>query len=144
MLAKTVDYLLVGSVGVLFGLLVSLPSPQVVPYENPQIISIEEEAEGSVVVTVSFDKKFNDCTFATLRVNGLVDGEYYTDLEWEDVDGDEGDRIAGNHTIRLRIFLVEGVEFVQVVTRHYCGDRKVDLVLFEKNLLPILGVADGA
>jgi len=143
MLVKIVNYLLMGAVGVLFGLLLSFPSSQDVPYEDPKIISIEKEAKDSVVVTVSFEKKFNECTFAALRVNGLVNGGYFKDLAWEDVDGDKGDRLSGGHTIRLRIFLVEGVEFVQVITRHYCGDKKVDLVLFEKNLLPIREGTDG-
>lgn len=120
--------------GALVGLALSLPFTDLlepVPYNN--VVVEEFYRDGDYLnTTISFTKR--GCVFQYLQVFGETLSTWER-LVWTDVEGRQGDRAAGDHTIRLVVALGGNTHSrIQIVTRHECDGEVVDRVLLERDL----------
>lgn len=108
-------------------------------FSLPFVIDWEEKPYGDVVlegvrregrdifIDVSFTKF--DCTFERLAATGIYLGGIDYNLPTSDLDGDQGDRLAGKHWLNLKVTMKKEYDTVDVTTRHLCEDEIVDKVL---------------
>lgn len=119
-------------VGMVLGLLLMVPIMHSRGYFSPvpfSYVSTDEVFEdgGLLYVTATFTKT-DQCVFEKLGVFGENLGAW-RELRWEDVDGPSGDRIEGQHTLRLVIDVRFGpYTVIEIRTRHDCNGRKKDSI----------------
>jgi len=136
MVTKLRDAALVLGVGFLIGYsgVVNTYVVREEPYSSPEIESVEHLNDNELIVSITFKKNANSCVWGGLRVLGYLPSGQFRELSVEDVEGDKGDRLAGWHTIHLKLTGVSGIAFIEGYTRHFCSDVKRDRVLFQKSL----------
>lgn len=118
--------------GMVLGLLLMVPIMNSRGYFDPvpfSYVSTDEVAEeGGILYLSATFTKTDQCIFEKLGVFGESLGAW-RQLRWEDVDGPSGDRIEGQHTLRLAIDVRSGpYTTIEIRTRHDCHGRKKDSI----------------
>lgn len=106
------------------------------PYTDVELIEFRVFDE-HVDLIASFEKN-DDCEYVRLSVFGNTFNQGWVLLPWRDLDTPQGDRLAGLHTLRLRVDtsgLKDKIDVIEVRTRHLCGGAKVDRIFIT---IPIL------
>ena len=122
------DLVLSSAVGIFLGLSILGYNNMTNPNPYGEVVLREfTPVEDGYYLEANFEK-YDYCTFERLTVFGFIAGEWVI-LEWRSVDGDQGDRDAGYHTLRLLIN-TQRTDFdrIGVRTRHLCGEVKSDRV----------------
>jgi hypothetical protein len=101
------------------------------PYTN---VVLEEliVSEESAMLIASFEKN-DTCTYIDLAVFGGI-FEQWTSLPWRDLEGPQGDRLAGGQTLRIEVEIDQPYHTLEIRTRHDCGGHKVDRVFISTDL----------
>jgi len=99
-----------------------------VPYQDVRVTSVKR-ANYDLKFTANFVKR--GCEFQKLGVSGVGFEEDATPLKWWDTvdQGDrEANRMAGRQTMGLTVRLIEGLDEIEVKTRHDCNGQTIDRV----------------
>ena len=132
--------------GMVLGITITFALPQTIsllghrlewiPYDEVVVRDFSLD-ENYIYLTVTFNKI--ECEYQYLDVFAETLSTWER-LEWIDVDGPQGNRHQGEHTLSLRLELPEGrqriSDRIQVMTRHRCGASRdiVDRILFSDHL----------
>lgn len=101
------------------------------PYEDVVLISTSNSEEGVLHVVATFVKN-EECSFVDLGVFGNSLGEWDR-LDWFDLDEPQGDRLAGEQTLRIGVQVDGQYDPIEIRTRHDCGGTKTDRVFLTLN-----------
>lgn len=96
------------------------------PYSNVEILGATSVDDGTVI-TASF-LKTSHCDFKKMAVFGKDLG-YWVELNWQDIDGEKGDRMEGYQSFVIKIDTM-GSEYseIEIRTRHDCDGGITDTV----------------
>lgn len=74
-----------------------------------------------IFITAGFNIPNEDCEFRTLDVFGNYLGEWFL-VDWVDFEREEGqgDRVTGDHTLRVAATLDQVYDYLEIRTRHEC------------------------
>lgn len=130
---------LVFAVGLWLGIILNFPYKDVFyptePYSDVTV-KFSNIIDDTYFITASFIK--NECKFKKLEIFGHSNTEEeWTFLPYENLPGPtgeavEGDRVAGEHTLRLSAAL-DGRDYdkIQIRTRHDCSTTKNNVTTIE-------------
>lgn len=93
-----------------------------IPYRD--VFIVEQYRDGEWLnITATFIK--TECVFVKLSAIGHEFGETFP-LPWSDREAEEGDRLRGWQTLRVKIGLRPMLDVAELRTRHNCDGEAVD------------------
>lgn len=95
-----------------------------IPYRDVRVVE-QWVSDGWLHITATFIK--SDCTFVSLVPVGHGLGVTQV-LNWRDRDVPQGDRLHGLTTLRIDMTPLDGLDHIDVRTRHDCAGQQVDRV----------------
>lgn len=113
-------------VGLAFMIPISLQNDffKPLPYGIVEVLTIHRDDKGDIFYKASFYKS-RPCEFQRLGVFGKRLGSWEI-LDWKDNNGQEGDRLTGEHTLTITIQGKPDYTDYEIRTEHKCGDTRVD------------------
>ena len=95
-----------------------------IPYRDVRVVE-QWVDDGWLHITATFIK--SDCEFVSLVPVGHGLGVTHV-LNWRDREVPQGDRLRGKTTLRIDMAPLDGLDYIDVRTRHDCDGETVDKV----------------